>query len=107
VLYTPPLEHFGYGPIEAMAAGRPVVAVNAGGPCETILHGETGFLADPTPEAFAQAATTLLADPEAAARMGRAGRRHVERHFSRAAMGDRLELLLEGTRGGEAGTTAA
>lgn len=94
VVYTPDDEHFGYVPVEAMAAGRPVVAVNHGGPAETIVHGETGLLCAPTADAFADALARLLGDPAGAARMGRAGRAHVAQHFSRAAFGRRLEAVL-------------
>lgn len=41
-------------------AGKPVVAVNSGGPVETVVHGETGLLCEPTPAAFAAALRTLL-----------------------------------------------
>jgi alpha-1,3/alpha-1,6-mannosyltransferase len=94
LLYTPVHEHFGYGPVEAMAAGCPVVAVNGGGPAETVVEGETGFLRPPEPEAFAEAAARLLADPAAAARMGEAGRARIAAHFSRAAFGARLDALV-------------
>ena len=40
---------FGIVPLEAMAAGRPVVAVALGGPCESIVHGESGWLCEQTP----------------------------------------------------------
>ena len=52
VVYTPSNEHFGIVPLEAMAMARPVVAVNNGGPRESVLHGRTGWLCEPTPEAF-------------------------------------------------------
>jgi alpha-1,3/alpha-1,6-mannosyltransferase len=94
VVYTPENEHFGYGPLEAMAAARPVVAVNSGGPRETIRHGETGLLCEPTPESFAAALCPLVADPVTAQRMGRAGREHVARHFSLADFGRRLNQIL-------------
>jgi len=94
VVYTPENEHFGLVPLEAMAAGRPVVAVNSGGPLETIQHEETGLLCEPTPQAFAEAFVRLLMNREEAKRMGQAGRRHVTRHFSRAAFGRRLETIL-------------
>jgi alpha-1,3/alpha-1,6-mannosyltransferase len=94
VVYTPLAEHFGIVPLEAMAAARPVVAVNRGGPTETIVHGETGWLVDPRPEAFAGALARVLGDPHAARRMGEAGWAHVRRHFSRRAFGDRLEASL-------------
>ena len=103
VVYTPLAEHFGLVPLEAMAAARPVIAVNRGGPTETIVHGETGWLADPRPEAFADALVAVLRDAGAARRMGEAGWAHVRRHFSRRAFGDRLEsslrALVRSTRG--------
>ncbi|RYG53875.1 glycosyltransferase, partial [archaeon] len=50
VLYTPTNEHFGIVPLEAMLAGRPVVAVASGGPLESIANNETGFLCSAQPE---------------------------------------------------------
>jgi alpha-1,3/alpha-1,6-mannosyltransferase len=94
VVYTPLAEHFGIVPLEAMAAARPVIAVNRGGPTETIVHGETGWLADPRPEAFAEVLARVLGDGGAARRMGEAGWAHVRRRFSRRAFGDRLEASL-------------
>jgi glycosyltransferase involved in cell wall biosynthesis len=44
-LYTSPQEDFGMGIIEAMAAGAAVVAWNEGGPTNTVVNGETGYLA--------------------------------------------------------------
>jgi alpha-1,3/alpha-1,6-mannosyltransferase len=94
VVYTPEDEHFGLVPLEAMAAGRPVVAVRNGGPAETIRDGETGFLCEPAPAAFAAALARLIGDPERARRMGTAGREHVARHFSRAAFGARFDAVV-------------
>ncbi len=44
VIYTPDREHFGIVPIEAMHIGRPVIALKSGGPLETVVDNETGFL---------------------------------------------------------------
>ena len=44
LLYTPAGEHFGIVPLEAMYCGTPVLAVDSGGPLETVGHGETGWL---------------------------------------------------------------
>jgi alpha-1,3/alpha-1,6-mannosyltransferase len=111
-------EHFGLVPLEAMAAQRPVVACASGGPKESVVHGVTGFLCDPTPASFAAAAQSLLEDPAgawftplqcrhpadpaclstpgiaAAERAGVAARQHVETHFSRAAFGAKLDALV-------------
>jgi len=86
--------HFGFGPVEAMAAGRPVVAVASGGPMETVIDGVTGLLCPPTPRAFAAAMEKLILDPEAADRMGRAGRRRMSEEFSLESFGRRLEAVL-------------
>lgn len=48
-------EDFGLTPIEAMSAGRPVIAYGAGGALDTVVEGETGLLfREPSPEALAQ-----------------------------------------------------
>ena len=47
-------EHFGIVPIEAMYSELPVIAVNDGGPTETVVDGLTGFLCKPDPESFAE-----------------------------------------------------
>lgn len=46
-IYAAPsrLEGFGMIQVEAMACGKPVISINTGGPADTIVHGETGFLA--------------------------------------------------------------
>jgi glycosyltransferase involved in cell wall biosynthesis len=47
-------EDFGLTPVEAMAAGKCVLATDEGGYRESILPGRTGFLLPPEPEAFAR-----------------------------------------------------
>ena len=48
-------EDFGIAPLEAQAAGRPVIAYGRGGALETVVDGETGlFFREPTPESLAQ-----------------------------------------------------
>ncbi|KAL3118785.1 hypothetical protein niasHT_002622 [Heterodera trifolii] len=42
VIYTPPNEHFGIVPIEALEQRRPVIVNNSGGPAETVLEDITG-----------------------------------------------------------------
>eukprot|EP00887_Chlorella_sp_A99_P001385 scaffold8.g1385.t1 len=93
VLYTPQNEHFGIVPLEAMAAGRPVVACDSGGPRESVTDGKAGFLCEPRPAAWAAAMERLLA-PGVADRMGNVARSHVKARFSRAAFGDRLHRLV-------------
>ncbi len=76
------LASFGEGiPIalmEALAQMRPVVATAVGGVPELVRDGIEGRLVAPgDPDAFADAIAAMLADPEASARMGEAGRRAV------------------------------
>lgn len=55
-LLYPAHEDFGIIPVEAQAAGAPVVGMRRGGLLETVIDGETGFLVDGTdPNAYAQA----------------------------------------------------
>lgn len=81
VVYTPTNEHFGIVPLEAMYSKSPVLAVNSGGPTESIVDGQTGFLRPPEAAEFGQALLTWIQDPQKAAEMGRAGRKHVEERF--------------------------
>ncbi|KAM7497675.1 hypothetical protein LguiA_022089 [Lonicera macranthoides] len=94
VVYTPKEEHFGIVPLEAMAAYKPVIACNSGGPVETIKNGETGFLCDPNPGDFYWAMANFIRDPHLAERMGREAREHVISSFSTKTFGDRLNQFL-------------
>jgi glycosyltransferase involved in cell wall biosynthesis len=71
--------------LEAMACGLPVLATAAPGHVDAVEPEVTGRLVplDDAP-GLAAAAALLLRDPALRARMGRAGRERVERHFSRA-----------------------
>jgi glycosyltransferase involved in cell wall biosynthesis len=56
----PGYEDFGIAPVEAQAAGRPVIAYAAGGALDTVIEGETGiFFHEQTPEALAEATRCL------------------------------------------------
>jgi glycosyltransferase involved in cell wall biosynthesis len=83
LVHTTDREPFGRVFVEAMAARKPIVAVQSGGPAEIVVHGETGFLVPSGDlEAMAGAVTSLLDDPAARLQMGDAGRRRVERHYT-------------------------
>jgi glycosyltransferase involved in cell wall biosynthesis len=76
-------EPFGQVVIEAMAAGKPVVATDGGGIPEIVQDGLTGLLV-PMGDAPAMAAAILrlLDDPAAMLRMGARGRERVISHFT-------------------------
>jgi glycogen synthase len=76
-------EPFGLINLEAMACGTPVVASRVGGIPEVVVDGETGWLVPPgDPAVLARTLRDALAHPARARRMGEAGRRRVEAHFS-------------------------
>jgi len=93
-------EPFGIVNLEAMACEAPVVATRTGGIPDAVEDGETGFLVDldpAHPERFeaglAERMNALLADPDLRARMGGAGRRRVEAHFTWRAVAERTHAL--------------
>jgi len=80
--------------LEAMAAGRPVVARRVGALPETVVHGETGLLlGDDRPESVAEALAAVLGAPERGRAMGRAGRRRAEEAFSPERSVDTVERI--------------
>lgn len=82
--------------LEAMAAGRPVVATRVGGTDEAIDEGVTGRLVPPAdPGALAAALRELIDDRAALERLARAGRAAAERHFSVGAMVRGVEAIYD------------
>jgi glycosyltransferase involved in cell wall biosynthesis len=86
-------EPFSNANLEAMAAGRPVVATRVGGNVEIVEDEVTGLLVEPEDaEGMAKAILRLLEDPRLAAVLGRASRQRAER-FAWEGMVDRYEAL--------------
>lgn len=84
----------GIVPLEAMAAGRAVVASRVGGLVETIVEGETGLLVPPgDAPALCGTMETLLNDPGRRATMGAAGRRRVQQHYSLQTQIQKIEAI--------------
>ena len=73
VAFAPIREPFGIVALEAMAAGKPLVAADEGGYAEVVEAG-AGFLVRPTPIAFAEKINYLLANKPVATAMGLKGR---------------------------------
>ena len=81
--------------LEASATGIPVVAGDSGGAPETVLEGETGHVVNGRDvAAIAEAVSGLLADPDAAARMGARGREWVTAQWRWDTLATRMGDLL-------------
>jgi len=89
-LLFPGEEDFGLAPLEANAAGRPVIAWRGGGALESVLEGETGvFFNQPTPESMAEAILAFEGRTWDTARL----RCHAE-SFDRQIFIDRIRAFL-------------
>jgi glycosyltransferase involved in cell wall biosynthesis len=87
--------------IEAMAAGRPVICLNLGGPAVQVTK-DTGFKVeatdpDQTVKTLAKAMVCLAQDPSLRANMGRASQTLVSENYGWNVVGDRLDALYQDT----------
>ena len=106
IVVVPSIHHEGYVDglpnvaLEAMAAGKPLVASRVGGLPELVRPGETGLLvAERDSEALARAIETLARDPGLRAAMGAAGRRTMLEEMSWDVVGERFESVYERVTG--------
>jgi glycosyltransferase involved in cell wall biosynthesis len=84
-------EGFGLTALEAMAAGRPVVATRVGAIPEVVAHDATGWLVDPHDiPSLSEALVRLAGDPDRRAAQGARGARRAREQFS-------IDALVEGT----------
>jgi glycosyltransferase involved in cell wall biosynthesis len=94
--------------LEAMAAGRPVVATRVGGVAELVAAGETGILLSPgDPAATAAALAELIASPARRAALGTAGQARARAHFTIDRAQQEIVAVYDEVltaRGGAAGT---
>ena len=80
--------------IEALAAGRPVVATHVGGVPDVVQEGDDGFLVElGATDDLADRLARLARDPELRERMGRAGRAHVLPRYAVARLVDDVDRL--------------
>jgi glycosyltransferase involved in cell wall biosynthesis len=89
-------EGLGVAALEAMAAGRAVVATRVGGLAESVLDGDTGLLVPPRDAAGLADAIAEIAKSRSLARtMGSRGRERVRRYFSLESMARQNESYYQ------------
>ncbi len=89
-------EPFGRVIVEAMLAGVPVVAARAGGPCEIIDDGRTGWLTEPGNEvALAERISALVDDPSSGQAVARAAAADAAARFTMEAMHTGIASIIE------------
>lgn len=81
-LHTGRLETFGLSVIEASGNKLPVVAVKEGGPLETVMDGQTGYLCESLPDSLAEALLRFAENPELRRSFGENGFRYVRTKYS-------------------------
>lgn len=94
VVFTPVREPFGIVALEALASGKPLIAVNEGGYAE-VTDDDCAMLVPPLPNAIADKIRLLQGDPELAGRMGRHGREVAARHSWDRTAKELLAILEE------------
>jgi alpha-1,3/alpha-1,6-mannosyltransferase len=97
LVYTPTNEHFGIVPVEAMHEGVPVLAANTGGPLETVVEGQTGWLRDvKNVDQWTDVMRKVLVElsPSDIEALGRNGKERVSSEFSRTTMARRVDTVL-------------
>ncbi len=80
VLNTTSNEDGGLVPVEAMSYGKPVVAVNRGGPAESIINTKTGFLVESAPCAFAKTMNELSSNKNLVLDIGKQARERAKEY---------------------------
>jgi glycosyltransferase involved in cell wall biosynthesis len=101
VLYCPIDEDYGLVPLEAMASGKPVISVNEGGPRDTVADGKTGFLVNNEYE-MGKRMGELASSPALGEKMGKEGRRLVQKKYSWAAFFREFDIGLKRVAKGSA-----
>lgn len=90
------IEPFGMTIIEAMSCELPTISTKSGGPSETVVDGETGYLIERNdPNALAEKMLFLLKHPDIAKEFGKKGRKRFEECFSEDVANIRMIEILK------------
>ncbi|XP_056644640.1 alpha-1,3/1,6-mannosyltransferase ALG2 [Diorhabda sublineata] len=93
LLYTPVKEHFGIVPLEAMLVSKPVIAINSGGPRETVDHGITGYLCEPSGDSMADFMARIVSENYEI--MGARGKKRLDEKFSYSSFQKCLQNVIK------------
>lgn len=89
-------EPFGQVVVEAMMAGKPVIATAGGGIPEIVLDGQTGYLVPMNDApAMADAIIRMLEDPTSARKMGERGRKRAGEHFAIGRTANKISRVYD------------
>jgi glycosyltransferase involved in cell wall biosynthesis len=95
-------EQFGQVIVEAMACGRPPIAVDAFGPAEIVRHGETGWLVEPDDVAsLANALVEAVNRPVERRRRGELAVQDAHERFAWPALAEELAAVYDAARDAE------
>lgn len=97
-LFPAKCEPFGIVPLESMASSKPCISMNEGGPRESIVDGKTGFLVDSAGQ-MAEKMLFLADNPSGCEKMGKAGRKHVEKNFTWLEFHRKMRKAFQRTAG--------
>lgn len=89
-------ELFPFAILEAMAAGKPIIATDVGGVQEAVIDGVNGYIVPPRDsKSLAEAMLVLIKTPNEAREMGAKGRRIVEQEFSIDVIARKFNYIYE------------
>lgn len=96
-------EPYGLIPLESMACGTPVLAVNEGGYRETVVNGVTGFLLTREPRLFSAKINQMIDDAKLVEKIGEKAREHIIKNFdcndyNRLLEKEMLQIVNEGKK---------
>lgn len=77
-----------------MARGVPVIAINSGGPTESIKHDLTGYLLDQSAEIWAKHIELVKTSPDLREKLGSFAKTYVSQEFSLNSMSQKLFFHL-------------